>query len=181
MIIKKVFDTINNPAWYRLKIVYCPISTNFTNMVIAARSGSTNHVYSTKAVTQYVWDSFVSEVFVSQSYRDLYIVCGQTPPFGADRFIHYKYIQVEKIIPAEVQDSDVQSAGRRLSYYEGSKMTSQDYNVDSPDTVDGGPVIVVNTVTANTPSSNPIGSSIGPVLNNPNANVSSLDNTAPQA
>ena len=27
--------------------------------------------------------------------------------------------------------------------YEGCKLTSTDYNVDSPDTVDGGPVITI--------------------------------------
>ena len=35
--------------------------------------------------------------------------------------------------------------------YEGSKMTSPDFNIDSPDTIDGGPVVTVTTVNPKSP------------------------------
>ena len=45
---------------------------------------------------------------------------------------------------AEVQDFHLQdSYGMRNARYDGCKMTSTDYNVDSLDTVDGGPVITI--------------------------------------
>jgi hypothetical protein len=45
---------------------------------------------------------------------------------------------------AEVQDFHLRdSYGMRNARYDGCKMTSTDYNVDSTDTIDGGPVITV--------------------------------------
>ena len=45
---------------------------------------------------------------------------------------------------AEVQDFHLKdSYGMRNARYDGCKMTSADYNIDSPDTSDGGPVITV--------------------------------------
>ena len=45
---------------------------------------------------------------------------------------------------AEVQDFHLHdSYGMRNARYDGCKMTSTDYNIDSPDTVDGGPVITI--------------------------------------
>ncbi len=47
---------------------------------------------------------------------------------------------------AEVQDFHLRdSYGMRNARYDGCKMTSTDYNVDSTDTVDGGPVITITT------------------------------------
>ncbi len=45
---------------------------------------------------------------------------------------------------AEVQDFHLHdSYGMRNARYDGCKLTSTDYNIDSPDTVDGGPVITI--------------------------------------
>jgi hypothetical protein len=45
---------------------------------------------------------------------------------------------------ADVQDYHLRdSYGMRTARYDGSKLTSPDWNVDSPDTVDNGPVVVV--------------------------------------
>ena len=47
---------------------------------------------------------------------------------------------------AEVQDFHLRdSYGMRNARYDGCKMTSTDYNVDSTDTIDGGPVITITT------------------------------------
>jgi hypothetical protein len=49
---------------------------------------------------------------------------------------------------AEVQDFHLRdSYGMRNARYDGCKMTSTDYNVDSTDTIDGGPVITITTGT----------------------------------
>lgn len=48
---------------------------------------------------------------------------------------------------AQTQDLHLQtSTGMINARYEGCKMTSPDFNIDSPDTVDGGPVVTVTTV-----------------------------------
>lgn len=51
---------------------------------------------------------------------------------------------------AQVQDYHlISSRGMINARYEGCKMTSTDYNVDSPDTIDNGPVITITTVNGN--------------------------------
>lgn len=53
---------------------------------------------------------------------------------------------------AQTQDLHLQtSAGMINARYEGSKMTSPDFNIDSPDTIDGGPVVTVTTVNPKSP------------------------------
>lgn len=159
MIIENVFNTLSGPVLYRLVIHYNHISTGFNVYTISAKSGSSSQTLLTLGVDNGVWKSIDQEFYISQSYRDLSLLTTITGPGGIDRYVYYKKVEAYKIDKAEVQDSDLTSGGRRFSYYEGSKMTSQDFNIDSPDTVDGGPVIVVNTVSPNTPSSSPIGTS----------------------
>jgi hypothetical protein len=48
--------------------------------------------------------------------------------------------------PAQVQDYSVgplASMGLKNARYDGCKLTATDYNVDSPDTVDKGPVVTL--------------------------------------
>ncbi len=103
---------------------------------------------------------FDFRVFVSASYPTLrFNTAYSTSTTG--RTATLQYLRVERIAKAQVQDSDMRWAGRRSSYYEGCKLTAADINVNSPDTIDGGPVIRVNTV-------NPtIVSSTALPLNNP--------------
>lgn len=59
---------------------------------------------------------------------------------------------------AQTQDLHLQtSIGMTNARYNGSKMTSPDFNIDSPDTVDGGPVVTVTPVNPKSPT---IGSSV---------------------
>ena len=45
---------------------------------------------------------------------------------------------------ADVQDFHLRdSYGMRNARYDGSKLTSTDWNINSPDTTDGGPVVTV--------------------------------------
>lgn len=54
---------------------------------------------------------------------------------------------------AQIQDLHLQtSTGMINARYEGCKMTSPDFNIDSPDTIDGGPVATVTTVNPKTPT-----------------------------
>ena len=70
-----------------------------------------------------------------------------------DNFSNTQYIKVLtlKVEPlnyrAQVQDYHLNSSrGMINARYEGCKLTSTDYNVDSPDTIDNGPVITVTLV-----------------------------------
>jgi len=59
---------------------------------------------------------------------------------------------------AQTQDLHLQtSAGMTNARYNGCKMTSPDFNIDSPDTVDGGPVVTITPVNPKSPT---IGSSV---------------------
>lgn len=71
------------------------------------------------------------------------------------RTLTLQYLKVELISKAEIQDSDMRWIGRKKSYYEGSKLTGAGININSPDTIDGGPVITVNTVNPKIASSGP--------------------------
>ena len=64
---------------------------------------------------------------------------------GDDRFIAIDDLIVQPLnYGAEVQDYHLRSAtGMMNARYNGCKLTSTDYNVDSNDTVDKGPVITV--------------------------------------
>jgi len=71
---------------------------------------------------------------------------GYAEPFGR---LEIRALSVKSInYRAEVQDFHLRdSYGMRNARYDGCKMTSADYNIDSPDTVDGGPVITITTGT----------------------------------
>jgi len=59
---------------------------------------------------------------------------------------------------AQTQDLHLQtSTGMTNARYNGCKMTSPDFNIDSPDTVDGGPVVTITPVNPKSPT---IGSSV---------------------
>ena len=49
--------------------------------------------------------------------------------------------------PAQVQDFI--GTGAENSFYNGSKMTSRGFNIESPDTIDGGPVVETRTANPN--------------------------------
>ena len=63
----------------------------------------------------------------------------------------YQYVRVDDVVVkaykyAQVQDyhcGDNASYGQQSQKYNGSKLTSNDWNQDSPDTIDGGPVISI--------------------------------------
>jgi hypothetical protein len=84
-------------------------------------------------------------------------VAVQKSSFSNTEFIKIKGLKVEPLnYRAQVQDYHLTSArGMINARYEGCKLTSTDYNVDSPDTVDNGPVITVTLVGGSTFTSSP--------------------------
>lgn len=156
--IKNVFDNTKIYG-YRIRMKLLCTHSDINNIAFVV--GSTTIL--TAYVSQNQWYGVDERVTVNASTsRDLIlrptIVTTTSSPYTINTYI--KDMRVEKIQKAEIQDSEINWAGRRTSYYEGTKMTSTDINVDSADTVDGGPVITVNTVNSDTPSSNPIGTSV---------------------
>jgi hypothetical protein len=75
----------------------------------------------------------------------LYLVFDYTStgPTGTD--LQIKKLQVKCLnYRADVQDFHLRdSYGMRNARYDGSKLTSADWNINSPDTTDGGPVVTV--------------------------------------
>jgi len=79
------------------------------------------------------------------------LLLGATNPAVLQKF-DIKSISITTDVPAKVSDSDMRWAGRRTSYYQGTKISSLNVNINSANTVDGGPVVVINTVNSDTPS-----------------------------
>lgn len=161
-VITNVFDNTKT-GLYRIRLkVY---STYADTTSITVKIG-TRQVF-TDSLDQNVWYGvdFQTNVLTTDT-RNLVVTVVRTGNFNSGTlFFYIKDLIVEQLQKAEVQDSDILNAGRRRSHYEGTKMSATDINVDSPDTIDGGPVITINTVAASIPSSNPIGTSVNPSLN----------------
>jgi hypothetical protein len=85
----------------------------------------------------------------------------QKNSFANTEYIKVLNLKVEPLnYRAQVQDFHLNSSrGMINARYEGCKLTSTDYNVDSPDTIDNGPVITVTlvggSVLATSPSTQP--------------------------
>jgi hypothetical protein len=85
----------------------------------------------------------------------------QKSSFSNTEYIKVLDLKVEPLnYRAQVQDFHLNSSrGMINARYEGCKLTSTDYNVDSPDTIDNGPVITVTlvggSVLATSPSTQP--------------------------
>ena len=82
--------------------------------------------------------------FITQADGPNLVITIETRKIGAG-FVVVKDLHVQPLNYFEsVQDYHLWNAkGMVNARYEGCKLTSTDYNVDSPDTVDGGPVITI--------------------------------------
>lgn len=159
MYIQRAFNTSTQPTEYRIKFqvyVFSGLNTDSMTLTAYKSDNSTFYQITVASVQQANWYGFDETFTIQKDYVNFRVEFDYLTPPGTS---YFKNLQIIQLVKAEVQDSEMNWAGRRTSYYEGTKITSTDYNVDSPDTVDGGPVIVVNTVSSTTPSSNPIGSS----------------------
>ena len=91
----------------------------------------TSHEFYTKADGPYLWTNI------------------QTNQVGLDEIsVLIDDLQITPYIKTEIQDYQVgplASIGQRNQKYDGCKLTAADFNEDSPDTIDGGPVIEIIT------------------------------------
>lgn len=71
------------------------------------------------------------------------------------RRMYLRNIQATTLTMAHVSTTDILNAGRLNHAYNGCKMTALDFNVPSPDTPDGGPVVEINFVNPNSPTAAP--------------------------
>lgn len=179
MTLKNLFDTLSGSTTYRIKFQYKVSYPTFPASPGVTVSITGTGVGDVVLLTNATYDSWIgvdTRVVIPVGYKNMFITAAAADPLATSTLL-VKNLQAFKISKAEVQDTDMQRAGRRTSYYEGTKITSTDINVDSPDTVDGGPVITVNTVGSTTPSSNQIGSSTdGKTLSN--ISIPSVDGRA---
>lgn len=86
--------------------------------------------------------------FVTKAIGTELGVAVQKAGWTSTQSIKIKKLKVEPLnYKAQIQDYHlISSRGMINARYEGCKMTSTDYNVDSPDTIDNGPVVTITTV-----------------------------------
>lgn len=167
--ITRCFDTISIPAKYRIKLfIYADQTVN--DLTVSSFSDSSSTVLATYTTSGQNWVGIDITANITQGHTSLKFVYGDSSSPSIVRF-YIKDLHIYKVVKAQVSDSDMEGAGRRLAYYEGCKMSSPSINVDSTDTIDGGPVVVVNTVAANTPSSQPVGSPVARAANDGSVRV----------
>ena len=120
-------DPMQNPT---MSFAFGSSTSSFTRNLPLSET-STTHEFYTKADGPYLW------------------VNVQTNQPGSDDIgALIEDLQITPYIKTAVQDYQVgplASIGQRNQKYDGCKLTAGDVNVDSPDTIDGGPVIEVIT------------------------------------
>lgn len=106
-------------------------STSSYTRTIPLQTTQTSYEFFTKADGPYLWVGMQT----SQSV-------------GVSGVALMDDLQIIPYIKTEIQDYQVgplASIGQRNQKYDGCKLTATDFNVDSPDTIDGGPVIEIIT------------------------------------
>lgn len=68
---------------------------------------------------------------------------------------YFRNISATYLAPALVSTTDILNAGRLNQAYNGCKISALDFNIPSPDTPDGGPVVEINFVNPNAPTAAP--------------------------
>lgn len=164
MRINNVFNTVNAAALYRITMHIRAMSHNITSFELITTNGTDATVGNEISLQTYgnpginLWIGVDFTTTIQKSYRHLKIkVNNSVGTFGTQLDTEVRNLHAYHLQKAQVQDSELNWAGRRTSYYEGTKITSTDINVDSADTIDGGPVITVNTVNSDQPSYDPLG------------------------
>lgn len=149
IIISRVFDITTIPVVYRIKMQIYFVTSAYNTDSLSLLTGPSYTSFYEIPIIQDQWYGINAEVTITDTaHTNLQIAPGNSG--GGNQIDYYiKNLQIIKLEKAEVQDSEMRGAGRRRSAYEGTKITSQDFNVNSPDTIDAGPVITVNTVATN--------------------------------
>lgn len=159
-------ETSQSGSYYRIRVQIYPTSGDITGLSLRASSGSSfqSPQLAVVKVSPNEWNGLDVTTYVQPNYFDLDFEVQYSGGSGTTRYAYFRNIQVMKVENAEVQESELQQAGRRYSSYIGSKLTSADINIDSPDTIDGGPVVYINDVSSFQPGPRPLE---GKVITNP--------------
>lgn len=158
-------------------------SSTVTPMIVSSVSAAplTNNTINVSSLTSFLTSSneqkYDSTIYIrpyllkSPKYTYEYIE-SETPPWlGTNGFIQpitdsindelLQSIQtfysggIEYTITSSAKVNPILTAGLQNSFYNGSKMTSADFNIGSPDTYLGRPVVEIKTVNANSITVNP--------------------------
>lgn len=116
--------------------------------------GSFTSAYSASIVTSTTSTSYT---YITKADGPWLGIVARSHNFFSTQYIAIENVSVRALnYRAQVQDFHLQdSYGMVNARYNGCKMTSPDYNIDSPDTIDGGPVIEVTVGTGVEYSSKP--------------------------
>jgi hypothetical protein len=120
--------------------------STYTTMSTAIQPAVSSSVYTNNSELAYARINNVTFYYtysgsaVTGSVPIGYIVVSGSDIEGADAGIDING-------PAQVQDFI--GTGAENSFYNGSKMTSRGFNIESPDTIDGGPVVETRTANPN--------------------------------
>jgi hypothetical protein len=136
-------DTTNYAYRIRGSIVY-KNAAGLNNAKVTFQAGKEGSAYSTtfsSNIAGYEKDAF--DFITRADGSELVITVQQN--VSTEGFVCIQGLRVQPLNYFEsVQDFHLHnSRGMINARYEGCKLTSTDYNVDSPDTVDGGPVITI--------------------------------------
>lgn len=133
------------------------ISSDFSNGIVdrASLSVAANNTTPYVQGSQLLYDNLqaspglviIENVQISGSLLQILVECNGPGSSGPG----LEYIKViPRNLKPRIQDYHFLYEGRVRQLYDGTRQTSQDYNIDSDDTVDKGPVIIVQTVNPNT-------------------------------
>jgi hypothetical protein len=114
---------------------YSSGSLVYSNSFIDAAAGAANRMvqFNTPLITA---DTFELKVANNSAFATVFTLNSININIGSE--------------PARIQDYHFLYEGKVRQLYKGTQQTSQDYNIDSNDTVDKGPVILVQEVNPNT-------------------------------
>jgi len=130
-------------------ILLHPIDSNFvyrlsfttsTGLPYKIQFGSGSSIY------EYTGVAAANDNVVIESKASNSLLFFETSVGAGNRAIDNLKITINNPLNAQIQDyhvGDTASVGLKNQKYDGCKLTSSDFNEDSPDTIDGGPVIVV--------------------------------------
>jgi len=111
---------------------------------------TTTYVYS-GSVTRIIYPTSTSFTF-GINYAALYDDQGITPAYNPVNIKYKNFIIQKNDVASDIQDSHFSDNGfsgfLNLRYF-GSKLTGPGINIDTPNTIDGGPVVKITTVNPN--------------------------------
>jgi hypothetical protein len=168
------FPPINNSFKYTISGEYYTLGTPRSGFADANFAINTASGILDTPITDILGDIFSSSILINPSGSFIVTASSSAPQLRLRLNIGFQTtgsvfvlrnlkitypVDISNFEPfAQTQDLHLQtSTGMTNARYNGCKMTSPDFNIDSPDTVDGGPVVTITPVNPKSPT---IGSSV---------------------